>query len=274
MSRNFVCTDCHGTVTMNSATHMNGSTTFSWSAFTIFSSQLTKKVLPSYNGANCTNYCHGSKLPYGDTTGTFRNPSWSTPFMPTTFNAANPAPACNGCHGFPPSLASGHPSVPATLAVCKTCHANVNSAATSYADVFVDKTQHIDGVLQGGGCNGCHGYPPSRKGFTGSAGNWIDARIENYTSGGGSHTVAAHVTPGATQDQGWVNCSKCHNENDHATTPLVFLPSTNIKVNIDQKFRFSADRPAKYEMNRNDGSSHAASNCSNISCHYQKTPKW
>jgi uncharacterized protein YlaI len=47
MSRAFVCADCHGTVALKDASHMNGTTSFSWSAFTIFSGSLTKKVLPS-----------------------------------------------------------------------------------------------------------------------------------------------------------------------------------------------------------------------------------
>jgi hypothetical protein len=182
--------------------------------------------------------------------------------------------SCNGCHGFPPSSASGHPASAATLVACKSCHPNVNSAASGYANVFVDKALHIDGVLQGGGCNGCHGYPPSRKSFTGSSGNWADARIENYTSGGGAHTLDAHVPKGALQDQGWANCTKCHNENDHATSPLVFLPSTNIKVSIDAKYKFNSARTVKYEMDKTDGAAHKPASCANVSCHYQKAPKW
>ena len=105
MSRAFICSDCHGNVALKDATHMNGSTTFSWSSFTVFSSNMTKKVLPSYNqgAGTCANYCHGSRLPYNDTTGTNRNPSWSSPFMPASLTL--PA-SCNGCHGFPPSSAS------------------------------------------------------------------------------------------------------------------------------------------------------------------------
>jgi predicted CxxxxCH...CXXCH cytochrome family protein len=271
MSRAFVCSDCHGPVALNDANHMNGATNFSWSSFTIFSSSLTKKVLPSYSAGTCSNYCHGSKMPYGDTTGTRRNPSWGSPFMPTTLTL--PA-SCNGCHGFPPSSASGHPASAASLVACKTCHPNVNSAATGYADVFVNKALHIDGILQGGGCNGCHGYPPSNKRFTGSAGNWADARMENYTGGGGAHTIVAHISPMATQDQAWANCTNCHNQSDHVTSPAVFNPSSNIKVTVDPKFKFATDRTAKYNSNKLDGNLHIPGNCSNVSCHFQKTPQW
>jgi hypothetical protein len=271
MSRAFVCSDCHGPVALKDASHMNGASTFVWSTFTIFSTNDTKvKVSPSYNqvAGTCSNYCHGSHLPWNDTTGTHRNPSWSSPFMPASLTL--PA-SCNGCHGFPPSLASGHPAVPATLATCKSCHDNVNAAATGYADVFFNKAQHIDGVLQGGGCSGCHGYPPSKSTFTGSAGNFADARVENYANGGGAHTLIAHLDPNAVQSQGWINCTKCHNENDHNTS-LVLQPS-NVKVSIDPKFKFNADRVIKFESDKND-TSHQAGRCSNISCHFQKSPTW
>jgi len=275
MNRAFVCADCHGPVALKDATHMNGSTNFAWSTFTIFSTtDMKRKVSPSYNqiAGTCANYCHGSELKFGDTTGTHRNPSWNAPFMPATLTL--PA-ACNGCHGFPPSLAvSNHPNVPATLASCKSCHDNVNSAATGYADVFVNKAFHIDGILQGGGCNGCHGYPPANKRFVPGPNNWASAAMENYTGGGGAHTVAAHVSPTANPDDGWVNCTKCHTEADHAMSPVVFLPSTNIKVNMDQKNKFNLANTVKYEMNKTDGAAHTPGSCSNVSCHMQKTPKW
>jgi hypothetical protein len=179
--------------------------------------------------------------------------------------------SCNGCHGFPPTSATGHPASASNLAACKGCHPNVNSTAPTYANVFVDKSLHIDGKVQGGGCNGCHGYPPSRKSFTGSIGNWADAKIENYTSGGGSHTVDGHIPSSALQDQGWVNCTKCHNENDHATSAI--LQPSNVKVTIDPQFKFNKNRTLKYENDNNDAN-HKSGSCANVSCHYQKTPKW
>jgi len=275
MSRSFVCSDCHGTVALKDASHMNGSTTFAWSSFTIFSTsgqKLTGKVLSSYNqvAGTCTNYCHGSKLPHGDASGTNRTPSWKTPFMPATLTL--PA-SCNGCHGFPPVNAL-HPVVEATLASCKVCHDNVNDLATGYANVFVDKSKHINGIVEGGSCNGCHGYPPTNKRFSGSTGNYVDARIENYTGGGGAHTIAAHISPNATAIEQWANCTKCHNEADHATSPVQFLPSSNIKVSIDQKFRFNVDKAAKYSSNKLDGAAHVPGTCASVACHLQKTPKW
>jgi predicted CxxxxCH...CXXCH cytochrome family protein len=275
MSRSFVCADCHGTVALKDATHMNGTTNFAWSSFTIFSSLVTKKVLPSYNQAagTCSNYCHGAVMPGTDTSGNNRTPSWKTPFMPATLTL--PA-SCNSCHGFPPTT-GGHPVVLATLVSCHDCHDNVNASATGYADVFVDKSKHINGIVEGGGCNGCHGYPPTSKNriqAVATQNNWSGARMENYSGGGGAHTVAAHLSPTVNPRDGWANCAKCHNENDHVKSPVQFLPSTNIKVSIDQKFRFSVDRAAKYTSNKLDGAAHVPGKCSSVSCHFQKTPDW
>jgi len=152
----------------------------------------------------------------------------------------------------------------------------MNAAGTTYADIFVDKSLHINGIVNvsGGGCNGCHGYPPANKRFKGTHNNWSSARMENYSGGGGVHTVAGHIPPTASPDQAWANCSNCHNQNDHAMSPLAFKPSSNIKVRIDSRVRFSADRTPKYTSNKLDGALHVSGNCSNVACHFQKTPKW
>jgi predicted CxxxxCH...CXXCH cytochrome family protein len=270
MSTSLVCADCHGPVALKDANHMNGVTNFVWNKFANHSGATN----PAYSTTTrqCTNvYCHGNGLQYGDATGTNRSPTWNVPFMPATLTL--PA-SCNSCHGFPPSAATGHPVVAASLATCKTCHDNVNASATGYADVFISKSLHINGVLEGGGCNGCHGYPPSRKSFTGSAGNWADARMENYSNAGGAHTVAAHVPPTATQGQAWSNCITCHNPADHAPSPVLFLPSTNIKVSIDNKLKFNVAMQPRYGMYTTSGAKHKPGTCGNVSCHYQKTPKW
>jgi hypothetical protein len=44
-------------------------------------------------------------------------------------------------------------------------------------------------------------------------------------------------------------------------------------VSIDQLFKFNKDRTLKYENDR-DNVNHKAGSCANVSCHYQKTPKW
>jgi hypothetical protein len=212
-------------------------------------------------------------MPNGDVSGNNRSPSWKSPFMPATLTTAS----CKSCHGFPPSSHgfTAPATFPAAAAACKSCHSNINAAGTTYADIFVNKSLHINRIVEGGGCNGCHGYPPSNKRFIPKQNNWSSARMENYSGGGGAHTIAGHVSPTANPNQQWANCTNCHNQNDHATSPLVFTPSSNIKVNIDQKFKFDSKRTAKYiPTNKLDGNAHIPGNCSNVSCHFQKTPQW
>lgn len=269
MSASLVCADCHGTVALKDPTHMNGTTNFTWS-----NTVKINGAVPSYDPATgtCSNvYCHGAAMPGTDTSGTNRSPSWKSPFMPATLTL--PA-SCNGCHGFPPSNAN-HPVVAATLASCNQCHDNVNASATGYADVFVSNAKHINGIVEGGGCNGCHGYPPSNKRFIGTQNNWSGARLENYSGGGGAHTVAGHIPSTAMPNQGWANCSNCHNQNDHMTSPVAFNPSSNIKINIQSRVRFSNVAPqARYSSNRLNGAAHVSGRCTNVACHFQRSPKW
>jgi hypothetical protein len=274
MTNKLVCADCHGTVALKDPNHMNGTTNFVWGAGATING-----TVPSYNAVSgtCAVYCHGSNMPdysgkpgSGDTSGINRTPTWKAPFMPPTLTLPD---SCNSCHGFPPA-GPNHPTTGTTLAACAVCHPNVNGGATTYAGVFKDITLHINGKIEGGGCNGCHGYPPVRKGFVGSAGNYADAVVENYTSAGGAHTIIAHVDPNALQTQGWVNCVKCHNQNDHNPSSNGGVPApSNVKVSIDSKYKFNKDRVQKYENDLNN-TNHVAGSCANIACHFQKTPKW
>jgi predicted CxxxxCH...CXXCH cytochrome family protein len=273
----FTCSDCHGTVTLNSATHMNGSTTFSWSALA-----QTGGLIPNYSAGTCTNvYCHGAKMPGGDTSGTNRTPTWNVPFLPPTLTSA----ACGACHGFPPSTASGHPVVtiptgfPTSVSIGTTCscHNNINTAGNSYTNIFVNKALHINGtvdVVAGGACDTCHGYPPASVGFAGTQNNWSSARAENYLGGGGVHTVQSHVSKTAKPGEGFNNCNKCHNAADHVMSPIAFNPSSNIKVRVNPRYRLEAARQFKYSSNRLDANSHVTGTCFNSSCHFGATPKW
>jgi predicted CxxxxCH...CXXCH cytochrome family protein len=279
LTGNLTCTDCHGSVTLATATHMSGATNFSWSALATKNGALT----PTYNATTgqCSNvYCHGASMPGGDSSGTNRTPTWNVPFLTPTISAA----ACGSCHGFPPSPASGHPAVtlPATwpttgsatgvIGTTCSCHANINPAGNSYATIFVDKSLHLNANLEvsGGSCDSCHGYPPARPGFKGTLGNWSSARQQNYSGGGGAHTVANHVSRSARPNGGFANCDNCHNPADHNTGQANFLP----KVRVDQQFRMVTAKQARYSSNRLDGAGHVAGTCSNISCHFGATPAW
>ncbi len=266
------CTDCHANVTLKSPGHMNGSTEVVWSSLATNNGALT----PSYTAGRCDNtYCHGAGLAGGTTAG--RSPSWNAPFLSTTLTPE----ACGTCHGFPPATTS-HIGLQAPTGFPATscgCHPTFNPVGSAYANIFKVGSKgekHIDGKVDGdGNCNACHGYPPANKRFKGTHNNWSSARQESYSGSGGAHTVAGHVPPTAMPGQEWSNCNKCHNPADHVIAPLEFKPSKNIKVRIDSRVRF-ANVPSmgKYSSNRLDGAAHVPGNCSNVACHFQRTPKW
>ncbi|NVN89136.1 MAG: CxxxxCH/CxxCH domain-containing protein [Desulfuromonadales bacterium] len=274
------CSDCHGSVLLSAVTHMNGTTNFSWSALATRNGALT----PTYTAATgvCSSvYCHGASMPGGDTSGTNRAPTWNVAFLPATITAAG----CGTCHGFPPSAASGHPAVtipagfPTTASIGTTCscHSNINTAGNSYANIFIDKTQHINGTLEviaSGACDACHGYPPVSVGIVGVHNNWSSARVEDYQGGGGAHSIQSHVSKLAKASEGFSNCSKCHDAADHQMSPIAFTPSQNIKVKVNQRYRFEAAKQTRYSSNRLNATSHLTGTCSNSSCHYGATPKW
>lgn len=274
-----VCTDCHGSVTLTAATHMNGVTDFIWSPLA-----RTGGLAPAYSPATgvCGNvYCHGAMMPGGDAGGTNRAPAWNQPYLPAALSAA----ACGTCHGFPPSPASGHPALtipagfPATVSIGTTCscHSNINPAGNSYDTIFVNKAMHINGTVEVAAsvsCDACHGYPPAAPDFIAAQDNWPGARAENYPGGGGAHTIQNHVGKTATAGEGFTNCGKCHDPADHVMSPIVFLPGLNIKVTVDQAHRYEPSRQARYTSNRLDGAQHQPGTCSNISCHFGATPAW
>ena len=279
LTNTFVCSDCHGSLTLTAVTHMNGATDFVWSPLA-----KTGGLTPTYSPATgrCSNvYCHGAMLPGGDTSGTNRAPTWNLPYLPATLSTA----ACGACHGFPPSSASGHPAIiipagfPTTASIGATCncHANINPAGNSYGTIFVNKSLHINGMVEiiaTSACDSCHGYPPAAPDFVAAQNNWPGARPENYPGGGGAHIVQSHVNKTARPADGFEQCSNCHNPADHSMAPVVFQPSRNIKVRVNPVYRFEPSKQTRYTSNRLDGLQHQPGTCSNISCHYGATPLW
>ncbi|HBA72482.1 MAG TPA: hypothetical protein DCZ63_09960 [Geobacter sp.] len=204
-SANNACNDCHGSVTLSSTTHMNGSSTFAWSTLASKGGALT----PAYNSTTgqCSNtYCHGNSMPTGDTTGSNKSPIWKDPnYLPATISAA----ACGTCHGFPPSTASGHPGgivipagFPASATIGSTCncHNNINQAGNSYANIFVNPSLHINGIFESavGSCVGCHATPQGS-----TAGIARVAILGQFTASRNSH----HVQGAAITNQA---CYACH----------------------------------------------------------------
>ena len=128
-----------------------------------------------------------------------------------------------------------------------------------------------------GKCNKCHGYPPVPKTYKTGHNNYSSSHLdqlvpvpfENQSGSGGSHIVKGHVDPSANPSQGWANCNKCHAESDHLTVSKfeevkVSMPGLNFSNSIQQK----------YSSNKLAGTDHQVGTCYNVSCHFQRTPKW
>ena len=167
--------------------------------------------------------------------------------------------------------------------LCQACHTRTaifkrNAAVTDpvhYGGNCLDCHVHKGGSYafqpSGGGCNGCHGYPPRKPGFIGSTGYYADAsKDEDYVGGGGAHTVPAHVKQTAVQSEGWANCTPCHpNAGAHAKGGT---PPKRAFVNITTPdgYRFNSTKPTSYTGDH----STTVGSCNNVSCHFKTTPLW
>ena len=122
-----------------------------------------------------------------------------------------------------------------------------------------DKDGHFAFYPAGGGsCGGCHGYPPaSSMAGIGIMNNYTNAKPETTFGAGGAHTVAGHIPKNAKQEDGWANCSSCHYNTNHN--------SGVVNVIVD---------PTKYKFNNNSAIKYNVKNCSNVSCHFKKSPNW
>jgi predicted CxxxxCH...CXXCH cytochrome family protein len=169
---------------------------------------------------------------------------------------------CNVCHTVAGHYTATGGDTHNSATRCTSCHSHTGPDAVS---AF---------AAAGGACDGCHGYPPAQPGFVGTLNNWSSAQTENYPGGGGAHTVNNHVNRSARPSNGFSQCNNCHNQGDHATSPIIFRPSQNIKARVSGEVRFEASKQARYTSNRLDGALHTAGNCSNINCHFGATPRW
>lgn len=218
-----VCSDCHSGLGLATADHQlraKARTATGRANPVVFGSAALivagGGTAPSYSDASgqCANvYCHGAKMPGGDSTGSNKTPAWSVPFLPATLTAA----ACGTCHGFPPSPASGHPAVtipagfPASASIGTTCscHANISTAGNSYANIFVNKSLHINGTVEVSGGIGHGGAPyPGASHRSQATAGCFGCHPANLA---GSTYPASSGTP--------PNCRSCHLAADPSTDP-------------------------------------------------------
>lgn len=162
--------------------------------------------------------------------------------------------------------------------LCQVCHTKTdhyrNNAAPSgpiahYSKNCLGCHTHKGADLvfafQGNGdCNTCHGYPPVRNlSLYAKMNNYTNAKFQDYSGGGGAHSVAGHIPLTAKKGEAWTNCSNCHNDTSHNTggTPA---KKAFVNVVVDPQFKFNNATSITYTAN----------SCSNVSCHFKPSPNW
>ncbi len=217
ISRKILCSACHTNVVNSTATvaaHLNRTTaSVSLSVLADGSKAKTPRSasLTRVSGQiTCTNtYCHAGYTAIGAQT---PNPAFNSTFLAASMTVAD----CTRCHGLPPLTSGSHTGKVAVTAfpiaptqTC-SCHSTLNTAGTTYANIFTDSTRHIDGILDGAA--GGHAYPypggsPQHKIDAGTT--WATCSCHT-TTGTGTITdyntwrTGGHLTATAP------NCSVCH----------------------------------------------------------------
>ena len=176
--------------------------------------------------------------------------------------------------------------------VCQVCH-----TLTAYYKRGIAETNHPTKhcmachdhkglfAFKPKSCDTCHGYPPAPVGFVASQNNWSSAKVEDYANGGGAHVKAGHIKPTAKPSEGWANCTVCHGDGASSPTGVHFLKNppyppnkpqqVDIRIDVDDNYKFNPG----YPLGRNQyggalNGSNTTGSCSNVSCHFQKSPVW
>lgn len=120
-----------------------------------------------------------------------------------------------------------------------------------------------------GSCGSCHGYPPTKPGFVGTTANYANYKSEDYTGGGGAHTVPGHIPATAVESQAWANCDSCHPSTSHnggGTPPKIQF----VNVTTQDAYRFNASKAPSYTGDHTT----TVGSCNNVSCHFKQSPAW
>ena len=274
-NQNGLCSSCHS----NSVTVTSALRRITLSHVTTLGGTATALCSSCHNVHGTANYASiVSSITVGGVPVAISHSATGTSFINTTTNRG----LCQVCHtltnhfrrdqaesgansGYN-SAGTDHSGFTATEN-CLRCHTHDGSVSVAFAP-------NVSAMS----CDSCHGYPPVPRNTAvtiNTSGNYLNAKFQNYTGGGGAHVVNNHVPKTAIASDAWsANCTKCHKQSDHVPSPTNFKPSSNIKVNIDQRYRFVPATQAKYSSNRLDGNLHVTNKCSNISCHFGATPAW
>lgn len=238
----------------------------------------TDAGMTTYNSGagTCSNtYCHDSNYStssYGGGNGI--TPVWNN----TSYLTGVASNDCAKCHGYPPG--SGH----SASTDCSGCHPHVDGADGSFSGI-ANRALHINGKVEGGGCDGCHAYPPrTGDGKSYMKVNGVDVAIGNRL-GKSVYAHQKHVDHLATlagvtnlpDNRTWndsvvqVVCGTCHQMIDSSTNHNTDGNGTRTIVMNSTTYTFGPTGSAAY--NGTPGTATTKS-CSNVNCHYRTTPEW
>ena len=178
---------------------------------------------------------------------------------------------CNVCHTATSHYTASYGDSHNITTLCISCHPHSGSDANSAFKAV-------------GYCDSCHGYPPVRHGLAaGTAfrqGNYSSAWFEDYSGGGGAHSIEKHVKAAARASEGWVNCAVCHSKGsltpDTHTASMPVKPS-KITVDADNRHKYDYRRqmgPERYTGKLTDDHDNQTGACSNVKCHFKPARKW
>jgi len=292
-SNPIACTQCHAKPTdPDDAGHFGSAPAdFTWGTLAS-----ANGLTPSYNSGTgaCSNvYCHGAKLPSNSSSGAGTTPVWNN----TAYLNGVPGMAgdCDQCHATPPP--SGAHSGVTAINECNGCHSHVNTDGTFTAGA--NRALHINGQLDGGGCNGCHDYDVVGASYAGgkwTGGTWgSNAKaIEGY----GAHAKHINhlktlegITAGALPDAGFGTsyaqyiCGTCHTNSsaNHetgfgagagGTRVINFGDGAYIEGSAAFNIRFSPTTAPSYSGVTGSSSAVNPKSCSTVGCHFTTTPVW
>jgi predicted CxxxxCH...CXXCH cytochrome family protein len=287
------CVDCHDKnsrhIDRNAATHTN---------------RLLGALVGTLN-TEC-NYCHNNTSVV--TTTRFQNMSTHVTVKGGTQAAGYQCIVCHDAHGTTnlsminttiggytinyTNRSTGWVDTVTNRGLCQVCHTLTNHFKAGVAEASHPTTDcfncHLHGAKGGafkpnGNCDSCHGYPPVPKavaGLTfGTVGNYENGKFEDYSGGGGAHVTSGHIPLTAKASQGWANCDTCHFDKDasHAMiTPIkTHISSVTVKVN-PTRMKFNNAQFITYSGAKlvNTPGANKSGSCYNVSCHFQKSPRW
>ena len=262
------CANCHDYTTYSASTHNNGTVNFKTGTAACSSCHGYPPATQTIHANGAVKYNHDkAAVVYTDCSQCHATPTVpgpTTTHMNSTVDLLTTVNACNSCHSAPPAT-SAHTNLGALAATlepftCTACHTYTDYTAGTHNNSTVDLVTTL-------ACDTCHGYPPMPQAQLDArvAGTFANARVEDYTNGGGHHST--HLSPTLSVSERFAPCLPCHPNSSHAQGGgTIVKTNVNVFSDSDLTFRFDETRAKRYTV--------ATQSCSNVSCHYQASPSW